>query len=63
MKKIIISAFLVVFILSGCFVFEVNDKHRGGPPVWAPAHGYRWKHPTNTIYFRPVIKGEHEKRH
>jgi hypothetical protein len=40
----------LAFVASGC-VHEVHhhhhDKHKahkGGPPPWAPAHGYRHKH-------------------
>ena len=38
---------------------KVRPAHRGGPPPWAPAHGYRAKfkyhyYPGHQVYFDPV---------
>lgn len=45
MKGVLAMVALTVF-LSGCVVLEDRGPgaKRGGPPPWAPAHGYRAKH-------------------
>jgi hypothetical protein len=45
MKKLLaISVLITLFSLSGCIVVETKGKNKGGPPWWAPAHGYRNHH-------------------
>jgi len=43
MKTILfIVGFLFTISLSGCILIDVNHPpKKGGPPAWAPAHGYR----------------------
>ena len=58
----------LVFGLAGCVVVE---KRPGGPPPWAPAHGYRAKQPTyaipavavhiKTVREKGKGKGKHKK--
>lgn len=52
MRKILVSVLgtaALAFVASGCITephhHHHKDKaHKGGPPPWAPAHGYRHKH-------------------
>jgi hypothetical protein len=49
MRRIAIATFAAgLLALTGCVHVHEQDHHhkakKGGPPPWAPAHGYRHKH-------------------
>ncbi len=48
-KRIIISAIAIITFLWIFPTVAYSQKQGGGPPPWAPAHGYRAK--TKHIYF------------
>lgn len=48
MRRIALATFAAgLLALTGCVHVHEHDHHhrsKGGPPPWAPAHGYRHKH-------------------
>jgi hypothetical protein len=48
MRRIALASFVAgLLALTGCVHVHEHDHHhksKGGPPPWAPAHGYRHKH-------------------
>jgi hypothetical protein len=66
-RKAIGIAIVVLLVLPACVVEErrpgpviEREQRGGGPPPWAPAHGYRAKHayryyPATGVYFDPSI--------
>src|SRR5262245_42462850 len=47
MKRLAIATFTAALLaLAGCVTVHEHDHYesKGGPPPWAPAHGYRHKH-------------------
>jgi hypothetical protein len=57
MKRIVIATLVAsVLALAGCIhVHEHDDGYEGGPPPWAPAHGYRHKHHSPDLVFDSEI--------
>lgn len=61
MKRIAIASLAAgLLALAGCIhvhehEYEHEARNEGGPPPWAPAHGYRHKQPGPELVFDPQI--------
>ena len=55
MRRPLTATLLALLFLLGACVHvhehEHKHKHKGGPPPWAPAHGYRHKQPGPDLVF------------
>ena len=48
MRHLALASLAAALLALGCVYVQEHDAHpepKGGPPPWAPAHGYRQKHP------------------
>jgi hypothetical protein len=53
MKRLALATLAAAALALGCVHVHEDNRHesKGGPPPWAPAHGYRHKHAGHELRF------------